>query len=135
MTNMARLACLEDFEVPRKRGRQKARNNVPASTSNEYFKRLIFIPCLDFFWREFSSRFTTLTAQVVLTIDIIPAHVEHLTIKTINSIYDRFGTDLDSTKTSFEQEITVWKTNWTPSKQKPSTIAETFHIYKCFQTS
>ena len=107
MTDMARLAGLEGLAVPRKCGRQTTRNNVSSSTTHERFKRSICIPFLDCFILEFNSRFTTLAAQAVLALNIKPAHVEHLTVRTINSIYDRFGTDLDSTKTSFEQEATV----------------------------
>ena len=107
MTDIARLADLEDFAVPWKCGRQTTRNNDPTSTGIEHFKRSIFIPILDCFSWEFNSRFTTLASQVILTLNIIPAHVEHLTIQTIISIHDRFGTDLDSTKTSFEQEAIV----------------------------
>ena len=51
MADMTRLACLEDLKVPRKCGRQTTRNNIPALTANEYFKRSIFIPFLDFFLR------------------------------------------------------------------------------------
>ena len=127
MTDMARLAGLEDLAVPRKSGRQTTRNNVPASTANEHFKRSIFIPVLDCFLPEFNSRFTTLASQAALALNIIPAPVEHLTTQTISSIYDRFGTDLDSTKTSFEQKATVWKTHWARSKEKPGIIAETLH--------
>ena len=127
MTDMARLAGLKDLAVSRKCGRQTTRNNAPASTANEHFKRSIFIQFLYCFLREFNSRFTTFTSQAVLALNIVPAHVEHLTFQTTNSIYDRFGTDLYSTKASFEQVATVWKTHWTRSKEKPGTIAETLH--------
>ena len=74
-----------------------------------------------------SSRFATLALQVVLASNIIPSHVEYLTIQTINSIYDQFGTDLDLTKSSFDQEATARKTRWTRSKERTSTIAKTLH--------
>ena len=87
VTTMARLAGLEDLAVPRKCGPQITWN-IPASTANEHFKTLIFIPYFDCFLPEFNSRFTTLASQAVLALNIIPAHVEHLTIQTISSIYD-----------------------------------------------
>ena len=126
VTTMARLAGLEDLAVPRKCGPQTTWN-IPASTANEHFKTSIFIPYFDCFLPEFNSRFTTLASQAVLALNIIPAHVEHPTIQTISSIYDRFDTDLDSTKTSFEQEATVSKAHWTWSKEKPITIKEKLH--------
>ena len=122
LTDMTRLAGLEGLAVTGKCGRQTTRNDAPASSANEHF-----IPFLDCFLREFNSRFATLASQAVLALNIIPAHVEHLAIQILNSNYDRFGTDLDSTKTSFEQEATLWKTHWTRSKEKPGTIAETLH--------
>ena len=103
LTDMARLAGLECVAAPHKYGPQTTRNNVPASTTHEHFKRLISIAFLDCSLREFNSRVTTLASQAVLALNIIPAHVEHLTIQTINLIYDQFGADLYSTKTSFEQ--------------------------------
>ena len=134
MTEMARLAGLEGLTVTRKCGRQTTWNNILASTTHKHFKTSIFISFLDCFLWKFNSRFTTLASQTVLALNIIPAHVEHLTIQTINSIYERFGTDLDSTKTSFEQEATVWKTYWTRSKEKPGIIAETLrHPSSCIQ--
>ena len=84
-------------------GRQTPRNNVPVSTTHEHFKRSIFIAFLDCSLREFNLRVTTLASQAALALNTIPAPVEHLTIQTINLIYDQFGSDLYSTKTSFEQ--------------------------------
>ena len=77
MTGMTTLAGLEGLDVPRKCRRQRSRNNVPASTTHEHFKRSIFIPFFDCFLREFNSRFTTLTSQAVLALNIIPAHKHH----------------------------------------------------------
>ena len=71
------------------------------------------VTAIDCYLRQSNSRFTNLASQAVLALNIVPVHVEHNTIQTINSIYDRFGTVLDSTKTSFEQEATLWKTHWT----------------------
>ena len=99
---MARLSGLEGLAVLCKCGRQATRNNVPASTTHEHFKISIFIAFLDCFLRKFNSIFTTLASQAVLALNVIPAHVEHFTIQTINSMYYRFDTDLDSTKTSCE---------------------------------
>ena len=127
MADMARLAGLEELTVPCKCGRQITWSNVSALTAIEHFERLTFISFLDCFSREFNSRFTTLTLQAVLALNIIPAHVEPLTIQTINSIYDRCGTDLDSKKTSFGQESIVWKAHWTRSKKNLEQIAETLH--------
>ena len=73
------------------------------------FKRLIFISFLDCFLQELNVEFTIIASHTVLAFYIITVHVEHLTIQIINSIYGRFGTDVDSTKTSFEQEGTVLK--------------------------
>ena len=72
----------------------------------------------------------------MLALNIIPAHVEHLTIRTISSIYDRFGTDLDSTETSLSKKLPCGKhigpevkRTLVPS-QKHYTIHH--HTQKCF---
>ena len=80
ITGMTTLAGLEGLDVPRKCRRQRSRNNVPASTTHEHFERSVFIPFFECFLREFNLRFTTLTSQAVLALNIIPAHVEDLTV-------------------------------------------------------
>ena len=57
MTDQTRLVGLEDLAVPRKYRRQTTRNNLAASTENEQFERLIFVPFLDCSVRKFNSRF------------------------------------------------------------------------------
>ena len=134
MKDMTRLASLESLAVPRKCGSQTTQNNVPASTTQESFKRSFFIPFLDCFLQKFNSWFTTLASQAVLALNITHLHVKHFKIQTIDSIYDPFGTNLDSTKNSSEQEATVWKSHWTRKKEKLGTIAETLrHPSSCLQ--
>lgn len=48
----------EIIEVPRTVGRQTARNNVPADSSKQYYKRSIFLPSLDHFICQLQDRFT-----------------------------------------------------------------------------
>ena len=69
------------------------------------FKRLIFISFLDCFLQELNLKFTIIASQTVLAFNIIPVHVEHLTIQIINSIYSRFGTDVDSTKLHLSKKV------------------------------
>ena len=77
--------------------------------------------------------------MAVLALNIMPAYVEHLTVQTIISIYNWFGTDLDSTKTSFEQEATCGKHIGLEVKRSvaPSQKHYTIHHHtnKCFETS
>ena len=42
MTDLARLRGSEDLAVPRKCGRQTTLSNVPVSTANEHYKRILF---------------------------------------------------------------------------------------------
>ena len=50
----------EEPRIPRRCARQIQRNNVPATTPSEYYKRAISIPTLDHLESEINSRFTEL---------------------------------------------------------------------------
>ena len=53
----------EEPRIPRRCARQIQRNNVPAITPSEYYKRAISIPMLDHLESEINSRFTELQTQ------------------------------------------------------------------------
>ena len=50
-------------EQPRRLQRQKQRANVPAESTEEYFKRNITIPFLDFLVSEMETRFLNRTEE------------------------------------------------------------------------
>ena len=48
----------EEPRIPRKCARQMQRNDVPATTPSEYYKRAVSMPMLDHLESEINSRFT-----------------------------------------------------------------------------
>ena len=63
----------EEPRIPRRCTRQIQRNNVPATTPSEYYKRAISIPMLDHLESEINSCFTELQSTAAKGMSIVPA--------------------------------------------------------------
>ena len=47
MVTMANTSGLDGISIPRRCGRQTARNNVESSSPEEYWRRVVFVPFMD----------------------------------------------------------------------------------------
>ena len=63
----------EEPRIPRRCARRIQRNNVPATTPSEYYKRAISIPMLDHLESEINSRFAELQSTAAKGMSIVPA--------------------------------------------------------------
>ena len=55
---------------------RQQRNNIPASSDKEYFKRAIFLPFLDAMIQQLNIRFGEQTISVVRALSLIPRHID-----------------------------------------------------------
>ena len=62
-----------ELSIPRFCGRQQHRNNVPAGTPDEYYKRNLTIPLLDHVLLEMKSRFSIHQQSATCALDFVPA--------------------------------------------------------------
>ena len=58
---MNALAHIADIEVatPRRCGRQTKQKNIPSATTDEYYKRAVFIPTIDHLIAELEFQFSS----------------------------------------------------------------------------
>lgn len=64
-----------DPSVPRTVARQKHRCNVPYSTTEEYYRRALFLPLFDHMIEQMSTRFEPLREKVISLFSLVPAVV------------------------------------------------------------
>ena len=123
----------EEPRIPRRCARQIQRNNVPATTPSEYYKRAISIPRLDHLESEINSRFTELQSTAAKGMSIVPATLCVTTpaasVKELDKNIDRLVTnymaDLEDDRDLVKEEIHQWKIEWQDiaEKDRPNTAA------------
>ena len=121
----------EEPRIPRRCARQIQRNNVPATTPSEYYKRAIAIPMLDHLESNINSRFTELQSTAAKGMSIVPATLCVTTtaasVKELDKNIDRLVTnyiaDLEDDRDLVKEEIRQWKIEWqdVAEKDRPNT--------------
>ena len=122
------MATTVDVEPSRPRVivRQQNRQNVPAATISEYWKRNMWLPFMDHMSVELSERLLNgqdrLAAQYLL-----PVHIAKLTADKVQALYETFVLDLQcQSLEEFEAEIRRWKARCQLNIDAPlSTIGDT----------
>ena len=84
-----------------------SRSNVEFTTPEEYYRRKIFIPFIDSLIQQLNERFSGKTKSAMSGMYLIPSVVEKL---SNSEIFEYYRSDLPS-KSSFSQEIQLWKRN------------------------
>ena len=120
MLVMAKIASLPSIEPPRRCGLQTQRNNVDSDSSQQYFKRAVFLPFLDSLNQQLEMRFNSLSIQAVRALALLPLNTDslHADCDTIDNIFDHYKVDLPSPNT-FKQEIMLWRQTWA-NEAKPA---------------
>ena len=123
----------EEPRIPRRCARQIQRNNVPATTPSEYYKRTISILMLDHLESEINSRFTELQSTAAEGMSIVPATLCVTTTaasvkeldKNIDRLVTNYMTDLEDDRDLVKEEIQQWKIEWqdVAKKDRPNTAA------------
>ena len=118
------MADIGNISMPRRYARQTQRNNIPASSDKEYFKRAIFLPFLDAMIKQLNIRFGKHAISVVRALSLIPRHIDQTQDDTVNEIFNYYKDDLPSPE-SFRQELCIWKALWNNKPDKPDNITST----------
>ena len=122
------MATTVDVEPSRPRVivRQQNRQNVPAATISEYWRRNMWLPFMDHMSVELSEHLLNgqdrLAAQYLL-----PVHIAQLPADKVQALYETFVLDLQcQSLEEFEAEIRRWKARCQLNIDAPlSTIADT----------
>ena len=105
----------EEPSLPRRCGRQRHRNNVPADTPSEYYCRCISIPVLDHLLSEMESCFSSHQQTALLGLSIIPSILvtlptEEYTTKSMQ-LAEMYSDDLPSPDCA-QSELHCWQLKW-----------------------
>lgn len=98
--------------MPRIAKRQQHRQNVPADSSEEYFRRVIWIPFLDDILSQLDQRFLQHRDTAFRLSLLLPRSLEnvHDAIRPLTDIYAEY---LPETASAVEAEFERWKAKWT----------------------
>ena len=122
-SDIVELACRVGIEQckPRTSKLQTNRNNIPAESISDYFKKVVTISLLDHLTVEIEKRFDHASISVYSDLVIIPSKMVPLVYKNVNwrekfSLFaDLFKDDFPCSK-ALEAELDLWETYWLESK-------------------
>jgi hypothetical protein len=77
--------------LPRIVGRQNNRNNVPARTPEEYYRRAVFLPFLDGILTQMSLRFCNHEAAVLRLCSLLPKFALNVSFRDIEEGVDHYA--------------------------------------------
>ena len=100
--------------MPRRCGRQSQRDNVPAQTPEEYYKRSLTIPFLDHMLYHLETRFSHMQQKAMMALQILPSVITQVSCTDQNyaaDLVDFFKDDLPSPST-LNQELQLWHCKW-----------------------
>ena len=108
-------------------GRQQHRSNVTAATAQEYYKRVLTIPMLDYLLSEMEKRFQSdtpaIVSQIMLLMPSTLAGPEKTpTSADIAGLVPLYGNDLPAPG-SLDTELHLWSVKWRDRSQD----AASFH--------
>ena len=110
---------------PRTAGRQQNRDNVPADTPEEYWRRSVYYPLLDHIANELETRLVV-PKDRFLAQYLIPSKLASLTPERELQVFMPFAGDLpDNNFAAYKAEMVRWKCKWQNVTEKPSTLIDT----------
>lgn len=95
--------------MPRIVGRQNNRNNVPAQTPEEYYRRSVFFPFLDGILTQISSRFCNHEAAVLRLCGLLPKFAPSVSFSDIEEGVHHYAALLPRSVEAVEVEFQTWQ--------------------------
>jgi hypothetical protein len=96
-----------ELAIPRRVGRQTHRDNVEANSPEEYYRRTLFLPFLDFLIKELGSRFGNPPAAYRLQ-QLLPAFVTTETQEQVMEVARGYMCDLDAPIQVVRAQLDIW---------------------------
>ena len=111
---------------PRTVGRQQNRENHPADTIPDYWRRALYLPFMDHLSTQLEDRLLSGQARFLAQY-LIPSQLENLDDATIQRLYDEYHADFNILHDDFLCEIRRWKTRWSLEElqDRPTELTET----------
>ncbi|GBM85350.1 repressor of the inhibitor of the protein kinase [Araneus ventricosus] len=120
-------------EIPRVYRLQTARNNVPYSTEEEYYRRAVYVPYFDDFCNSLNERFESHKETVASLQHILPEFCTKTDFYSLEAAFN-FYEEYFSHKEVVQSEFMSWKEKW--SQEKSENLPETAisSLEKCDKT-
>ena len=99
-------------EMPRINARQQNRENHPANSAEEYYRRSMYFPYLDVSLEQLRESFTAHTATVYGLSSLLPACVIDVDISNLRAAAEAYECFLPEDAECFKAELMRWKTYW-----------------------
>ena len=100
--------------LPRLCGRQRNRDNIPAQTPSQYYRRTVTIPVLDHLISEMNRRFSEHQKTALLGLNLIPSILVKKPLCEVESVLlpleSMYTSDLQDD--SFKPELHQWYLKW-----------------------
>ena len=111
-------------EKPRVNARQQNRENHPANSAEEYYRRSMHFPYLDVCLEQLRERFTAHTAIVYGLSSLLPAYVIDADKSNLRAAAEANECFLPEDAECFEAELMRWKAYWArqPSDCRPGNV-------------
>lgn len=117
-------------EVPRICHLQTARNNVPYSTEEEYYRRAVYVPYLDDFCNSLKERFESHKETVASLQHILPKFCTKTDFCSLEAAFNVYEEDL-SHKEVVQSEFMLWKEKWSQEKSENLPKTAISSLEKC----
>ena len=121
--SMCKLAHMEGITVPPMHSRRSKRGLLEGENTQDYWKRVVFLPYVEHLINELDARFGESSAMAVHGLKLIPAHLKQLKDDSVSKIVDYHRQDLSSPGT-FSLELKLWKRYWAV-RDKPVSLQDT----------
>jgi len=104
-----------EASIPRRCGRQQHRQNMPATTPTDYYRRTISVPVVDHMLKEFEDRFTSLHKKALEGLVLIPSALvsmpEEEAQRKFVEVCNLYRVDMPSPVTA-NAEFHCWTVKW-----------------------
>ncbi|GBL81624.1 repressor of the inhibitor of the protein kinase [Araneus ventricosus] len=120
-------------EIPRICRLQTARNNVPYSTEEEYYRRAVYVPYLDDFCNSLKERFESHKETVASLQHILPQFCTKTHFYPLEAAFNFYKEDL-SHKEVVQSEFMLWKEKWSQEKSENLPKTAISSLEKCDKT-
>ncbi|GBM83972.1 repressor of the inhibitor of the protein kinase, partial [Araneus ventricosus] len=127
----AKLDIKED--IPRVCRLQTARNNVPYSTEEEYYRRSVYVPYLDDFCNSLKERFESHKETIASLQHILPEFCTKTDFYSLEAAFNFYEEDL-SHKEVVQSEFMLWKEKWSLEKSENLPKTAISSLEKCDKT-
>ncbi|GBO21920.1 hypothetical protein AVEN_164077-1, partial [Araneus ventricosus] len=134
-TGVKEIAAKLDIkeEIPRVCCLQTARNNVPYSKEEEYYRRAVYLPYLDDFCNSLKERFESHKETVASLQHILPEFCTKTDFCTLKDAFNFYEEDL-SHKEVVQSEFMLWKEKWSQEKSENLPKTAISSLEKCDKT-